>query len=131
MAALPHCFLVETQGPARIAMASPHSSLPHQGGRALEQITQCKQTESVWLSFQLCLAVHEMDRQEVGGDGGEGCGGRWERGLSGERERRWNRETDKFYRVCDIVGLPLVLTRKLQLVECVVCPTTTLPDKLT
>jgi len=60
--------------------------------------------------------------EEMGGRGG---------GLSGERERRWNRETDKFYRVCDIVGLPLVLTRKLQLVECVICPTTTIPDKLT
>lgn len=75
MAALPHCFLVETQGPARIAVASPHSSLPHQGGRALVQITQCKQTESVRLSFQLRLATREMDRQEVGGDGGEGAEG--------------------------------------------------------
>lgn len=37
-----------------------------------------------------------MDQQDVGGDGGEWGGQKMGGGLSGERERRWNRETDKF-----------------------------------
>lgn len=62
-------------------MASPHSSLPHQGGRALVQITRCKQTESVLGSRSSSDSQYmkwtdkrweEMEGRGAEGDGGEG-----------------------------------------------------------